>query len=71
MAEQKEVFFGLGRTFAMSSLGLIASTVLLVMGVIPDAVTMGQWVMLLGVTNGTYTAKSVAEKLASRNGGKS
>lgn len=70
MAEQKEVFFGLGRTFVMSALSLIASTVLLVVGTIPEQVTMVQWVMLLGVTNGTYTAKSVAEKLAAKNGGK-
>ena len=64
-------FLGVGRTFVMSSLTLVASVVLLVVGTIPDQITMTQWVMLLGVTNGTYTAKSVAEKLAARNGGKS
>ncbi len=69
MAEQKEVFLGLGRTFVMSALALIATTILIIFGKLPDP-TMTQWVMLLGVANGTYTIKSVAEKLAAKNGGK-
>ena len=62
-------FLGVGRTFIMSALALIATTALIMFGSLPDP-TMTQWVMLLGVANGTYTIKSVAEKMATRNGGK-